>query len=98
MGGRLQMLIALNVGIPYSDWIGIKEIPLELDCAEATLRDVMVIFLHQFPEFKVKLQESKMLDMGLPKALFLVNGKAAQSSHIIQDGSKIRMLFPIVGG
>jgi len=92
------MLITLNIGIPYSDWIGIKEIPLELDCAEATLRDAMVIFLHRFPDLKLKLQESKMLDMDFPKALYLVNGKKAESSHIIQDGSKIRMLFPIVGG
>lgn len=92
------MDIKIQLGIPYRDYLGLKEVDLILDSDEITLSGVLDMLYKKYPDFKKILLEKHLLSKGTPDALFIINDKVSDADTGINGSCTIKILLPMAGG
>lgn len=95
--------IKVKLGIPYCDFIGVKEVKLNLDTKLVAVHDIISELFRIYPDFKSKLAKNNLLLDSNLEALIVVNHKLLNNKKEwdeanIGNGSEIKVFMPFSGG
>jgi molybdopterin converting factor small subunit len=91
------MVIYFEMASYYSQYLGEKQLSLNLPQDEATLEQVIEAFLGSNPNYKEIFKQHFYKDDKI-FALFVCCGKILKPESILKDGDQIKVVSPISGG
>jgi molybdopterin converting factor small subunit len=92
------MRVTLRLAQLFADILGTEEVQVALDQSEATLGVLLQALWDAQPALRERLEDNRMLENGLIKAMFVRQDALITLQDTVQDGDTIRVMLPISGG